>query len=123
MATSRKHPVDTINLEYLTDMFLDGSLHNRQWSMGSYMLRYLQFIRDLFVPWLMIAVGSPSLPHADVGASSQNAERYFSSGNERTKIRMDEAGAEGTKAGYHLKTSDRFAFIGETSSNDEIDSC
>ncbi|TID27629.1 Diphthamide biosynthesis protein 2 [Venturia nashicola] len=61
--------------------------------------------------WDPTFAGSPSLPHADVGASPMNAERYFSSGNERTKIRIDEAGADGTKYGYHLKTSDRFAFI------------
>lgn len=61
--------------------------------------------------------GSQSLPHVDVGASPMNSERYFSSGNERTHIRLDEAGAEGTKGGYHLKTSDRFAFIGDTFPN------
>ncbi|KAE9986781.1 hypothetical protein EG328_004799 [Venturia inaequalis] len=61
--------------------------------------------------WDPTCYGSRSLPHVDVGASPSNSERYFSSGNERTKIRIDEAGAEGTKAGYHLKTSDRFAFI------------
>jgi hypothetical protein len=61
--------------------------------------------------WDPTCYGSPSLPHADVGMSPMNSERYFSSGNERTHIRIDEAGPDGTKHGYHLKSSDRFAFI------------
>lgn len=50
------------------------------------------------------------MPHADVGASSMNSERYFSSGNERTFFRMDFAG-EATNAGYHIKPTDKMAFI------------
>lgn len=62
--------------------------------------------------WDPTCYGRQSLPHVDVGVSPNNAERYFSSGNERTKIQIDEAGPDGTKYGYHLKSSDRFAFIG-----------
>jgi hypothetical protein len=54
--------------------------------------------------------GRASLPHVDVGASPQNSERYFSSGNERTFLNPDRAGAD-TKFGYHLKTTDKMAFI------------
>lgn len=54
--------------------------------------------------------GKRSLPHADVGASPSNSERYFSSGNERTFLNPDSVGAA-TKVGYHLKASDRMAFI------------
>lgn len=54
--------------------------------------------------------GKRSLPHADVGASPSNSERYFSSGNERTLLDPDRAGVD-TKFGYHLKSSDRMAFI------------
>ncbi|QDS69560.1 hypothetical protein FKW77_007927 [Venturia effusa] len=55
--------------------------------------------------------GRRSLPHIDVNASPANSERYFSSGNERTFLNPDRAGAEGTKWGYHLRTTDRMAFI------------
>jgi hypothetical protein len=54
--------------------------------------------------------GRSSLPHIDVGASPQNSERYFSSGNERTHILLDILGTQ-TKWGYHVKSTDRFAFI------------
>lgn len=45
-----------------------------------------------------------------MGASSLNAERYFSSGNERTHFRIDYAG-EATNAGYHIRSTDTMAFI------------
>lgn len=54
--------------------------------------------------------GKRSLPHVDVGTSPSNSERYFSSGNERTFINPDRGGAD-TKFGYHIKTTDRMAFI------------
>jgi hypothetical protein len=60
--------------------------------------------------WDPTCYGKSSLPHVDVGASPSNGERYFSSGNERTLVDMDRGGAE-TKAGYHLKSTDRYAFI------------
>jgi len=55
--------------------------------------------------------GSPSLPHVDDGGTPSNSERYFSSGNERTKVAIDSAGAGGVKYGYHLKPTDKYAFI------------
>jgi hypothetical protein len=54
--------------------------------------------------------GRASLPHVDVGASPSNSERYFSSGNERTHVAIDKLGPQ-TKWGYHLRSTDRFAFI------------
>ncbi|KAF2405054.1 hypothetical protein EJ06DRAFT_552503 [Trichodelitschia bisporula] len=54
--------------------------------------------------------GRSSLPHVDVGTSPSNGERYFSSGNERTRIMIDKRGAA-TDFGYHLRTNDKFAFI------------
>jgi hypothetical protein len=54
--------------------------------------------------------GKQSLPHVDVGASPSNGERYFSSGNERTVVLLDVLGAD-TKAGYHIKSTDKFAYI------------
>jgi hypothetical protein len=55
--------------------------------------------------------GQRSLPHADVGARPENSERYFSSGNERTKVQIDALGADGTKYGYHIRSTDKYAFI------------
>lgn len=54
--------------------------------------------------------GRQSLPHFDVGASPQNSERYFSSGNERTIVGLDKLGTQ-TQWGYHLRPQDKFAFI------------
>lgn len=61
--------------------------------------------------WDPTCVGKPSLPHIDVNATPQNAERYFSSGNERTHVQLDVLGATGTKFGYHIKSTDKFGFI------------
>jgi hypothetical protein len=61
--------------------------------------------------WDPTCYGKPSLPHVDVNASPSNSERYFSSGNERTKITLDILGPEKTKWGYHIKSSDKFGFI------------
>jgi hypothetical protein len=55
-------------------------------------------------------IGKQSLPHVDVNASPSNAERYFSSGNERTVVTLDVLGTE-TKWGYHIKATDKFAYI------------
>jgi hypothetical protein len=60
--------------------------------------------------WDPTCYGKSSLPHTDVNASPSNSERYFSSGNERSIVGLDPLGAK-TKAGYHLKSTDRFAFI------------
>jgi hypothetical protein len=60
--------------------------------------------------WDPTCYGKASLPHTDVNASPSNSERYFSSGNERTIVSLDSIGAA-TKWGYHLKASDRYAFI------------
>jgi hypothetical protein len=61
--------------------------------------------------WDPTCYGRPfSLPHFDVGATPQSAERYFSSGNERTRFKIDYAGAA-TNAGYHVKSTDSMAFI------------
>ena len=54
--------------------------------------------------------GKNSLPHVDVGASPQNSERYFSSGNERTHVLMDSLSAD-SKFGYHIKSTDKMSFI------------
>jgi hypothetical protein len=51
-----------------------------------------------------------SLPHFAVGYSATSAERYFSSGNERTPVPLDVFGTK-TNAGYHLKSTDKYAFI------------
>ncbi|QDS72079.1 hypothetical protein FKW77_003155 [Venturia effusa] len=60
--------------------------------------------------WDPTCLNSPSLPHFDVGQTPGSSERYFSSGNERTFFGMDHAGAD-TKFGYHIKTTDKMAFI------------
>jgi hypothetical protein len=61
--------------------------------------------------WDPTCLGRPmSLPHFDVNSSPTASERYFSSGNERTLVPLDILG-HGTKAGYHVKSTDKFAFI------------
>jgi hypothetical protein len=60
--------------------------------------------------WDPTCWGRSSLPHVDVNASPSNAERYFSSGNERTIVGMDPLGSK-TRHGYHLRTADKYAFI------------
>ena len=52
-----------------------------------------------------------SLPHFDVNSSPTASERYFSSGNERTKVHLDILGAGATKWGYHIKPTDKYGFI------------
>jgi hypothetical protein len=61
--------------------------------------------------WDPTCYGKPSLPHIDVNSSPSGSERYFSSGNERTKIQLDLLGPGATKWGYHLKSSDKYGFI------------
>jgi len=61
--------------------------------------------------WDPTCYGYPSLPHIDVNSSPQASERYFSSGNERSQVRLDEMGSGEKKAGYHLKSSDSYGFI------------
>jgi len=60
--------------------------------------------------WDATCFGRASLPHVDVNASPSNGERYFSSGNERTHVRMDILETN-TKSGYHLRSGDKFGFI------------
>lgn len=60
--------------------------------------------------WDPTCYGKRSLPHFNVNVSPGGSERYFSSGNERTKITLDIFGTA-TKAGYHIKSSDRYQFI------------
>jgi hypothetical protein len=61
--------------------------------------------------WDPTCVGkSSSMPHAAIGSSPTKSERYFSSGNERTLLPLDIFG-KATDAGYHLRSSDKFAFI------------
>jgi len=61
--------------------------------------------------WDPTCYGRPSLPHIDVNSSPGASERYFSSGNERSKITLDINGPGMTKWGYHLKSSDSYGFI------------
>jgi len=61
--------------------------------------------------WDPTCINRPSLPHVDVGTSPGGGERYFSSGNERTFVQLDKLGGQAVNAGYHLKASDRYAFI------------
>jgi hypothetical protein len=55
-----------------------------------------------------------SLPHFDVNSSPQASERYFSSGNERTRIELDTMGLRSktdVKWGIQMRTQDRIGFI------------
>ncbi|KAF1985006.1 hypothetical protein K402DRAFT_116356 [Aulographum hederae CBS 113979] len=53
-----------------------------------------------------------SMPHYNVGATPQNSERSFSSGNERTRLDFTKAMGNGTSmAGYHIMAQDKFAMI------------
>jgi hypothetical protein len=50
-----------------------------------------------------------SLPHIDVGTTAATAERFFSSGNERTRV--DIGMFPSFKAGYYVKPNDNFNLI------------
>jgi hypothetical protein len=51
-----------------------------------------------------------SLPHMLIGSSPTGSERLFSSGNERTPAFVPQWSGM-TNVGYHMKTTDKLAFI------------
>jgi len=55
--------------------------------------------------------GKSSLPHVDVNASPSSAERYFSSGNERSRVHLDILGPGRTKWGYAMGAGDKLGYI------------
>jgi hypothetical protein len=64
--------------------------------------------------WDAVCYSSVSLPHVAVFLSPSSAERYFSSGNERSVYDFNKGGKDmsyGT--GYHLTSPDRYAFLVE----------
>jgi hypothetical protein len=56
-------------------------------------------------------VGKESLPHIVVGTTPDKAERFFSSGNERSRVNFAPPWAPEAKMGYFLNDADKFLFI------------
>lgn len=56
-------------------------------------------------------VGKESLPHMVVGTTPDKAERFFSSGNERSRVNFAPPWAPEARMGYFLNKEDKFLFI------------
>jgi hypothetical protein len=52
-----------------------------------------------------------SLPHMLIGSTAAGSERLFSSGNERTPALVPQWSGGLTNVGYHMKKTDKLAFI------------
>jgi hypothetical protein len=62
--------------------------------------------------WDAVCYNSMSLPHTAVFMRPASAERYFSSGNERSVFDFNKGGTDMSKGtGYHLTKEDSYAFL------------
>lgn len=87
--------------------FMNGS--NANIDSGLWLHHMVHFVEGP-TRWDPTCYGHLSLPHYSVKTNANRAERWFSSGNERTFVPLDKAGAD-TKWGYALKPDDKFKFI------------
>src|ERR1700761_9553053 len=60
-----------------------------------------------------------SVPHACIGATPRNSERFFASGNERTAVNFQKLGYD--NVGYKIKSTDRFAVLLELMNTNKED--
>jgi hypothetical protein len=56
-------------------------------------------------------VNKTSLPHMVIGTDPAKAERFFSSGNERSQARFNPPWVKDQVLGYYLNPTDKFSFI------------
>jgi hypothetical protein len=62
--------------------------------------------------WDAVCYNKISLPHAGVFTTVQKAERYFTSGNERTPFDFNPEGKDISRgSGYHITDSDKFHYL------------
>jgi hypothetical protein len=62
--------------------------------------------------WDPVCYNSLSLPHVAVKLAPSSAERYFSSGNERTAFDFNRGGKDMSFGnGYHITADDKFSFL------------
>jgi len=60
-----------------------------------------------------------SVPHAVIGGTPRNTEKFFASGNERTVVNFQKMGYE--KIGYKISAADTFAIVLELMNTNPAD--